>query len=119
MFILLTVIVIITIAAYFLQKYGKKNYNYSILSVGGLGVSFLGAVAFVASCYFYSNHNPIGVIITIIIGCVPYVMMFIRDCKKMTVLLAFASALLRFSISVIIILIIIGFLFMRGSKDNK
>ena len=121
MFILLAIIIIVLIAlaAYFLQVHGKEEYNYSILSAGGLGVSFLGAIAFVVSYYYYSNHiNPVGMVVAIIIGCIPYIMMLVRDSKKMTIPLAIASGLLRFAISALLVMAILCYC-MKGTSSKK
>ncbi len=120
MFFFLAIIsaILVVIPAYFLQKYGKEKFNYSILSVGGLGVSSLGTVAFAFSCYYYKNHNIPEMVVAIIVGCIPYIMMLIRDCKKMNITLAIASGLLRFLISVLLIMAILCFLMKGTSKDK-
>jgi phosphate starvation-inducible membrane PsiE len=121
MLILLAIIVVIALialAAYFLQVHGKEEYNYSILSIGGLGVSFLGVIAFVVSYYYYRNDNPFGMIVFILLGCTPYVMMLIRDTKKMNIPLAFASGLLRLVISALLIVAILCYCMKGTSKED-
>jgi len=121
MLILLAIIVtiaIIAFIAYILQTHGKENYNYSILSIGGLGVSFLGVIAFVVSYYYYRNDNPFGMIVFILLGCTPYVMMLIRDTKKMTIPLAIASGLLRLVISALLVMAIICY-GLKGTSSKK
>ena len=122
MFIILTIIggiVAILTASYYLQKFGKDKYHYSIFSFGGMTVSFIGAVTLVFAYSYYHQGLRMNMLAAIILGVLPYVGMFIRDAKRTSIILAAAALMLRFTISALFIMIIIWYFFMRSSSDDR
>ncbi len=122
MLILLSIIagiVAILIASYHLQKFGKDMYHYSIFSIGGMGISFLGAIAFLFACAYYKQGLVLNMVVAIILGVAPYIAMLVRDKRKTTITIAIAALILRFTISVVFILVILWYFFLRGSSYEK
>lgn len=112
-------IVAVLALSFYLHQYGKERYSYSIFSIGGMAVSFLGSIAFVfAYSYFKQGLIP-NLVVAIILGLVPYILMFVRDSKKMTITLAFAAMILRFTISAILILVILWYTYGRKSELDE
>jgi len=112
-------IVAILTASYHLQKFGKDRYHYSIFSLGGTAVSFLGTVALVSAYSYYKHDLILNLVVAIILGLVPYILMFIRDSRKMTITLAAAALMLRFTISALFIMVILWYLFMRTDPRER
>ena len=112
-------IVVIMTASYHLQKFGKDKYHYRIFSLGGMGVSILGAVALIFAWIYYHQGLMLNMLVAIILGVTPYILMFIRDSRKMTITLAVAALLLRFTISALLILFILWYFLIRGSSDDR
>ena len=112
-------IVAVGAISYYLQKYGKEKYGYSILSVGGMVVSLLGSIALVfAYSYFKQGLIP-NLVVAIILGLAPYILMFVRDSSKMTITLAFAAMIMRFTISAILILAILWYAYGRKTPMDE
>lgn len=112
-------IVAILIASYHLQKFGKDRYHYSIFSIGGMGVSFLGAIAILFACAYYHQGLMLQMVVAVILGVAPYIAMLVRDKRKTTITIAIAALILRFTISAVFIVVILWYSFMRGSSDEK
>jgi len=112
-------IVAILTASYTLQQIGKDKYHYSIFSIGGMGVSFIGAVALVFAYSYYKHDLILNMVVALIFGVLPYVGMFIRDAKRTSITLAITALMLRFIISALFIMIIIWYFFMRSSSDDR
>jgi len=106
-------IVAILTASYNLQKLGKDRYQYSIFSFGSLGVSFIGAVTLLFAYTYYHQGLILNLVAAIILGLVPFILMFIRDSRKMTITLAITALILRFTIAAVFILFILWYFFMR------
>ncbi len=122
MLVLLSIIagiVVIFIASYHLQRFTKEKYDYSIFSLGSMGVSFLGAVALVFACTYYNQNLMLNMMAAIILGVIPYVGMLIRDIKKTSIIVAIIALMLRFTISALFILIIFWYFFMRTDPREK
>lgn len=112
-------IVAVVAISYYLQKYGKEKYGYSILSIGGMAVSFLGSIALVfAYSYFKQGLIP-NLVVAIIMGLAPYILMFVRDSRKMTITLAFAAMIMRLTISAILILAILWYAYGRKTPMDE
>lgn len=112
-------IVAVGALSFYLQKYGKEKYSYSVFSIGGMAVSFIGAIAFAFSYNYHVNHQVLAESIAIAIGSVPYIIMFIRDSKKMTITLAIAAMIMRLTISTILIIIILWYAYGRRSSMDE
>lgn len=112
-------IVAILTASHHLHKYGKERYSYSIFSIGGMTVSFIGAVALVFAYSYYKHDLILNLVVAIILGLVPYILMFIRDSRKMTITLAIAALMLRFTISAVFIMVILCYFFMRTERKGS
>jgi hypothetical protein len=106
----------IAASVYYLQKYSKKWYGYSIFSIGGMAVSFIGAVAFIFAFSYYNQQLFLYMSIALLVGIAPYIAMFIRDTKKTTITVAIAALTLRLVISLLLIAIIIWYFYMRRSS---
>ncbi len=64
-------IVAILTASYTLQQIGKDKYHYSIFSIGGMGVSFIGAVALVFAYSYYKHDLILNMVVALIFGVLP------------------------------------------------
>lgn len=112
-------IVFIFIASYHLQKFTKEKYGYSIFSIGGMGASFLGAVALVFAYNYYHQGLRLNMVVALIFGVLPFVGMFIRDARRTSITVAITALILRFTISALFILIIYWYFFMRPDPKER
>lgn len=112
-------IVAILTASYHLQKFGKDRYQYCIFSSGGMGVTFIGAVALVFACTYYHQGLMLNMIIAVTLGVTPYIGMVIRDAKRTSIPVAITALMLRFTISALFIMVILWFFFMRPAPRKE
>jgi hypothetical protein len=126
MIILLSIIafiVAILTGTYYLHISVKEKYFYSVISIGSMAISFLGAVAFVLGYKHYIDEQIMIASILFVIGISSYIIMFVIDSTNSTITVAITALILRFTISAILILIILWYAFgkrssMDGIKDS-
>lgn len=116
---IISFIIAIVIASYHLHKTTKEKYGYLIFSIGGMGVSFIGSVAFVFAHNYYCQNLLLNMVIAILFGVSPYILMFIRDLRKTTIIIAIAALILRFTISALLIAAIIWYFYMKRSSMDE
>jgi len=115
----IAVIVLIIIASYHLHRLTKDRYQYSIFSIGSIGVSFLGAIALIFACAYYHQGLRLNMVVALIFGVLPFVGMFIRDARRTSITVAITALILRFTISALFILIIYWYFFMRPDPKER
>jgi multisubunit Na+/H+ antiporter MnhB subunit len=116
---IIATIVGILAVAYYPQKYVKERYQYSVCSIGGMAVSFIGAATLAFSFNYYQHKEILYMVITLVLGVAPYIFMFIRDMRRTTIVVAIAALILRFTISALLVLIILWYVYVRRSSLDE
>jgi len=116
---IIAVVVGLSTACYYIHVYVKERYHYAILSIGGMAVSFIGAIAQLFAVSYYRQGLPLNVAVALIIGFGTYVAMFIWDSRKASVTIAMTAMIMRWVISLIIIAALVFCLFGSNSERKQ